>query len=122
MCGGVVGVAADRHFQRVLGLVEFILRCVQHRQIVVGFGQFGKIFSQAGENLDRLGGFILLGEDQPFQKTRLRVLRIFGQISIGPLQCAAQVALAKLLIDILYLGGEYRCRCQDQAQYSKKAG
>jgi hypothetical protein len=50
----------------------------------------------------------LVGEDQAFQKTCLRILRILGQKAVGAVERTGQVALAELLVDVLDFIGQSR--------------
>ena len=69
-------MGADRHFKRAARFVVLFLLGVEHRQIVVGLGQFGKILGQLGEYRDGFCRTAEVGEDQSAQEAALSVLRL----------------------------------------------
>ena len=62
--GGIARMGADGHLQCLTGFFILTLRGIQHRQVVVGLGQLGIVLGQAGEDVDRIGGLVLFGQDQ----------------------------------------------------------
>ena len=91
--GGVTGMSADRHFQQLLGLVVLALAGIQHGKVVIGLGQVGIVIGQRRKYFDGFGGLALLGEDQSFEESCLRIFWFLGEIIIDLGQRLAALAL-----------------------------
>ena len=74
----VARMRTDRHFQRRTCLVVLLLLSVKDGKVVVGFGEFGKVFGQPGENSNGVSLPPGFSEDQTFQKTPLCIARSGG--------------------------------------------
>ncbi len=116
MRGRVAGMRADCLLERILRGLVLALRGIEHGQIVVGLRQFGVILGQAGEDRDGIVGLALVGQDQAFEESGLRVLGVFRQIAVGPFECAGEIALAELLVDFLDFAGPGRDSDDGQAK------
>jgi hypothetical protein len=103
MRGGVAGVRAYRHLESRARLVVLALRGVQHCQIVVRLGQLRKFLGQLREYLDRVVGLVLLGEDDAFQEAAARILGIFCEIRVDPVERAVELSLLEELVRVLQL-------------------
>ena len=59
---------------------------IEEGEVVVRLGPFGIVLGKAREDGDGLGHLVLLGEDQPFEKARLRILGLAGEKGVDLLQ------------------------------------
>ena len=81
--GCVARVGADRHFQRGPGLVKLALAGVEHRQVVIGLGQFRIVFGDFAEGGNRVAGLAGFGLDHALEEAHLRIARLAGQVLFG---------------------------------------
>ena len=95
----------DGEFQRCFRLVVVALSGMQHRKVVVWLGQFRVILGHASEDLNGIGYFFLLGEDQPLQKATLRIFGLLLQTGIHFQQCLLKFSLLIQTTALLEIGG-----------------
>ena len=103
------------------GEVELAARGVQHRQVVVGFGQLGVVLHQPGVDL---AGFLVaagIAEGDALQEAQLRVARAGGQALFHPGQGGGALARAQQALDVSVLVGPGR-RGGGQNQQPQRAG
>ena len=98
-------MGADRHFQRVTRLVILALRSVEHREVVVRFGQFRIILRQLGEHADGIVGLVLFGEQNAAEKAAACIFRAGFQILIDAFQRAVGLSLFQQLLGFLQFVG-----------------
>ena len=92
---------ADRHFQRRTRLVVLFLLSVKDGKVIVGFGEFGKVFGQPGENSNGVSLPPGFSEDQTFQKTPLCIARSGGNQLFRLVHCLGHLPLFHQTLDFV---------------------
>src|SRR5688572_18781488 len=120
---------ADRHLERGTRLVVLSLRGIKHGEVVVRLRQLGKFLRELGEDLDRVVGFVLFGENKTSHEAPARILGLALQKSVDALQCAVELALLQQLARFLQFVGLRGCRrddrqrcCEDRNEQKEASG
>ncbi len=121
---GVARVRVDGELERRLRLVVVALRGVEHREIVVGLGQFRVVLGEPGEHHDRLGVPLLLGEEQALEEPALRLARLRLQIGVDLLHGRLHLALAVEFLRLAQVvgGSGERAACKGHRQRGDGGG
>jgi len=76
-------MGANRHFQRVAGLVVLTLLGVEDGEVVVGLGKLRVVLGQLLEHRDCFTAPVEFGQHDALQEAHLRIPRLGGEELVG---------------------------------------
>ena len=103
------------HFECGTRFVVLFLLRIENRQVVIRLGQFRVVFSELGEDADRLCRLVHFRVDQALEESTLGILGLVAQIGVDFFKCLRVLTLLDQALNLRQIVGKGR-RCEADGQ------